>query len=42
MAFREKVSMPCQSGGEKNLLHVQVKKVLFLLKRSFCLLGKRN
>ncbi|AJO20157.1 hypothetical protein B4125_2859 [Bacillus paralicheniformis] len=30
--------MPCRSGGEENLLHIRVKKVLFLLKRPLYLL----
>ncbi|KUL13939.1 hypothetical protein LI7559_05710 [Bacillus licheniformis LMG 7559] len=38
MAFREKIRMPCRSGGEENLLHIRVKKVLFLLKRPLYLL----
>ncbi|OLG10227.1 hypothetical protein B4123_3380 [Bacillus paralicheniformis] len=30
--------MLCRSGGEENLLHIRVKKVLFLLKRPLYLL----
>ncbi len=38
----EKIRMPCRSGGEENLLHIRVKKVLFFVEKAFIPIKERK